>query len=120
MALMISVSGIRGIFGTDLTPQNLSKFTAAYGTWLKGGTVVVGRDSRVTGQLCEDIVAATLASVGCDVVKVGIVPTPTVAMGVLKHKAAGGIIISASHNPAEWNALKLLNEKSEFLGCRSG
>tara|TARA_R100000908_G_scaffold65426_1_gene56294 strand:- start:18299 stop:19639 length:1341 start_codon:yes stop_codon:yes gene_type:complete len=117
---MISVSGIRGIFGTDLTPQNLSKFTAAYGTWLEGGTVVVGRDSRVTGQLCEDIVAATLASVGCDVVKVGIVPTPTVAMGVLKHKAAGGIIISASHNPAEWNALKLLNEKSEFLDADQG
>ena len=120
MALMISVSGIRGIFGTDLTPQNLSKFTAAYGTWLKGGTVVVGRDSRVTGQLCEDIVSATLASVGCNVVKVGIVPTPTVAMGVLKHKAAGGIIISASHNPAEWNALKLLNEKSEFLDADQG
>lgn len=117
---MISVSGIRGIFGTDLTPQNLSKFTAAYGTWLKEGTVVVGRDSRVTGKICEDIVAATLASVGCDVVKVGIVPTPTVAMGVLKHKAAGGIIISASHNPAQWNALKLLNEKSEFLDAEQG
>lgn len=117
---MISVSGIRGIFGTDLTPQNLAKFTAAYGTWLKGGTVVVGRDSRVTGKICEDIVAATLASVGCDVIKVGIVPTPTVAMGVLKHNAAGGIIISASHNPAEWNALKLLNEKSEFLDADQG
>ncbi|MEX0723217.1 MAG: phosphoglucosamine mutase [Gracilimonas sp.] len=120
MALMISVSGIRGIFGTDLTPQNLSKFTAAYGTWLNGGKVVLGRDSRVTGQICEDIVAATLASVGCDVIKLGIVPTPTVAMGVLKHKAAGGIIISASHNPAEWNALKLLNEKSEFLDADQG
>jgi len=120
MALMISVSGIRGIFGTDLTPQNLSKFTAAYGTWLQGGTVVVGRDSRVTGKICEDIVAATLASVGCNVIKVGIAPTPTVAMGVLKHKAAGGIIISASHNPAEWNALKLLNEKSEFLDAGQG
>ena len=120
MALMISVSGIRGIFGTDLTPENLARFTAAYGTWLEGGTVVVGRDSRVTGQLCEDIVVSTLASVGCDVVKVGIVPTPTVAMGVLKHNAAGGIIISASHNPAEWNALKLLNSKSEFLDADEG
>ncbi|SMO54599.1 phosphomannomutase [Gracilimonas mengyeensis] len=117
---MISVSGIRGIFGTDLTPQNLTQFTAAYGTWLKGGTVVVGRDSRVTGKICEDIVAATLASVGCDVIKVGISPTPTVAMGVLKHRAAGGIIISASHNPAEWNALKLLNSKSEFLDAEQG
>ncbi|MEX0608610.1 MAG: phosphoglucosamine mutase [Balneolaceae bacterium] len=120
MALIISVSGIRGIFGTDLTPENLARFTAAYGTWLKGGTVVVGRDSRVTGKICEDIVAATLASVGCDVIKIGIAPTPTVAMAVLNHKAAGGIIISASHNPAEWNALKLLNEKSEFLDSEQG
>lgn len=120
MALMISVSGIRGIFGTDLTPENLARFTAAYGTWINGGTVVLGRDSRVTGQICEDIVASTLMSVGCDVVKVGIVPTPTVAMGVLKYKAAGGIIISASHNPAQWNALKLLNSTSEFMDAVQG
>ncbi len=117
---MISVSGIRGIFGTDLTPENLTRFTAAYGSWLKGGKVVVGRDTRVTGQICEDIVVSTLQSVGCDVVKVGVVPTPTVAMGVLKHKANGGIIISASHNPSEWNALKLLNSKSEFLDAGQG
>ena len=117
---MISVSGIRGVFGTDLTPENLARFTAAYGTWLKGGTVVLGRDSRVTGQICEDIVASTLASVGCDVIKAGIVPTPTVAMGVLRHKAAGGIIISASHNPAQWNALKLLNGSSEFMTAEEG
>tara|TARA_Y100001935_G_scaffold121525_1_gene100623 strand:+ start:94683 stop:96032 length:1350 start_codon:yes stop_codon:yes gene_type:complete len=120
MALMISVSGIRGIFGTDLTPENLTRFTAAFGTWLKGGRVVLGRDSRTTGQICEDIVAATLMSIGCDVIRVGIVPTPTVAMGVLKYKAAGGIIISASHNPAEWNALKLLNSTSEFLTADQG
>lgn len=120
MSLMISVSGIRGIFGTDLTPQNLNRFAAAYGTWLDGGTVVIGRDTRVTGQICEDLVAATLQSVGCDVIKIGVVPTPTVAMAVLKHKAAGGIIISASHNPAEWNALKLLNSKSEFLDADQG
>lgn len=120
MALMISVSGIRGIFGSHLTPENLVTFTAAYGTWLDGGTVVVGRDSRVTGQICEDIVCATLQSTGCNVVKVGIAPTPTVAMGVLKHEAAGGIILTASHNPAEWNALKLLNEKSEFLDAEQG
>lgn len=120
MALMISVSGIRGIFGSHLTPQNIVEFTAAYGTWLDGGTVVVGRDSRVTGQICEDIVCATLQSVGCDVVKAGIVPTPTVAMGVLKHNAKGGVIITASHNPAEWNALKMLNEKSEFLDPEQG
>lgn len=120
MALMISVSGIRGIFGTHLTPENLVTFTAAYGTWLGGGTVVVGRDSRVTGQICEDIVCATLQSTGCDVIKVGIATTPTVAMGVLRHKAAGGIILTASHNPAQWNALKLLNSKSEFLDSEQG
>lgn len=120
MSLMISVSGIRGIFGSHLTPENLVTFTAAYGTWLEGGTVVLGRDSRVTGQLCEDIVSATLQSVGCDVIKTGIVPTPTVAMAVLNHQARGGIILSASHNPEEWNALKLLNEKSEFIDSEQG
>ncbi len=120
MSLMISVSGIRGIFGSHLNPENLVTFAAAYGTWLDGGRVVVGRDSRVTGQICEDIVCATLQSVGCDVIKIGIAPTPTVAMGVLKHKAAGGIILTASHNPEQWNALKLLNSKSEFLDAEQG
>lgn len=120
MSLMISVSGIRGVFGTDLTPENLTRFTAAFGHWSGSGKIVVGRDTRVTGQICEDIVCATLQSVGCDVVKVGIAPTPTVAMGVLKHQADGAIIISASHNPEEWNALKLLNGKSEFLDDKQG
>lgn len=120
MALMISVSGIRGIFGTHLTPENLVTFTAAYGTWLEGGTVVVGRDTRATGQICEDIVCATLQSVGCNVIKTGISPTPTVAMAVLKHQAKGGIILTASHNPEQWNALKLLNGKSEFLDAEQG
>jgi phosphomannomutase len=120
MALMISVSGIRGIFGTDLTPENLSRFAASYGTWARGGTIVLGRDSRVTGELCEQVVTAALQSVGCNVILLGIVPTPTVAMAVLRHKAAGGIVISASHNPAQWNALKLLNDKSEFLDADQG
>ncbi len=120
MSLMVSISGIRGIFGTDLTPQNLTLYASAYGSWLGGGRVVVGRDSRVTGELCERIVTAALQATGCDVIKLGIVPTPTVAMGVLQHKASGGIIISASHNPAEWNALKLLNHKSEFLDASEG
>lgn len=120
MSLMISVSGIRGIFGTDLHPENLTRFAAAYGSWTGGGKVVIGRDSRVTGALCESVVSAALQSVGCDVIKLGVVPTPTVAMGVLRHHADGGIVISASHNPAEWNALKLLNEKSEFLDDAQG
>ena len=117
---MISVSGIRGIFGTDLHPENLTRFAAAFGSAKKGGTIVIGRDTRITGPVCEDLVAATLQSVGCNVIRLGVVPTPTVAMGVLRHEADGGIVISASHNPAEWNALKLLNEKSEFLDDAQG
>lgn len=120
MSLMISVSGIRGVFGTDLTPENLVRFTAAYGTWIDKGSVVVGRDTRVTGKICEDFVASTLQSVGCDVIKVGIATTPTVAMSVLNHRADGAVILSASHNPAEWNALKMLNSKSEFLDADQG
>lgn len=120
MALMVSVSGIRGIVGTDLNPQNLVTFTAAYGTWLGGGAVVLGRDTRRSGPVCEEIVAATLQSVGCDVIRIGVTPTPTVAMEVLRHSAAGGIIITASHNPAEWNALKMLNSRSEFLDAEQG
>lgn len=117
---MISVSGIRGIFGSDLNPENLTRYTAAFGHWTGGSKIVVGRDTRVTGQICEDIVCSVLQSVGCEVVKVGVAPTPTVAMGVLKHDADGAIIISASHNPSNWNALKLLNSKSEFLDAQQG
>ena len=120
MSLMISVSGIRGIFGSDLNPENLTRYTAAFGHWTGGSKIVVGRDTRVTGQICEDIVCSVLQSVGCEVVKVGVAPTPTVAMGVLKHDADGAIIISASHNPSNWNALKLLNSKSEFLDAQQG
>lgn len=120
MSLMVSISGIRGIFGSDLTPDNLTLYTSAFASWLGGGTVVVGRDSRTTGLICEKIVTAVLQSCGCNVVLLGIVPTPTVAMAVLQHRASGGIIISASHNPAEWNALKLLNGKSEFLDQKEG
>ena len=117
---MISVSGIRGIFGSDLTPENLTTFTAAFGTWAKGGAIVVGRDSRVTGPLCESIICSVLRSIGCDVITVGLASTPTIAMAVLNHQAAGGIIISASHNPAEWNALKLIDGESEFLDADEG
>ncbi|MDI6400712.1 phosphoglucosamine mutase [Balneolaceae bacterium ANBcel3] len=120
MSLMVSISGIRGIFGSDLNPQNLTLYASAFGTWVKGGTVVVGRDSRTTGELCERVVTSALQATGCQVVNLGITPTPTVAMGVLLHRASGGIVISASHNPAEWNALKLLNGKGEFLDGHEG
>lgn len=118
--LMISVSGIRGIVGRDLYPENIARYAAAFGTWAKGGRIVVGRDTRVSGPMLEEVVVAALQSVGCDVVRIGVAPTPTIAMAVLKHDASGAVILSASHNPAEWNALKFLNAKSEFLAPEQG
>src|SRR5690606_27737006 len=97
--LMISVSGIRGIVGIDLFPENTARYAAAFGSWANGGTIVVGRGTRVTGAMLQDVVLASLHSVGCDVVIIDIAPTPTVAMAVLKHQAAGAVILSASHNP---------------------
>lgn len=118
--LMISVSGIRGIVGRDLYPENTARYAAAFGTWANRGRIIVGRDTRVSGPMLEEVVVAALQSVGCDVIRVGVAPTPTVAMAVLKHDAAGAVILSASHNPAEWNALKFLNSKSEFLAPEEG
>jgi phosphomannomutase len=126
--LMVSISGIRGIFGAGLDPAVLVHYTAAYGTWCRqqaaasGRTpvVVVGRDARVTGELCARIVLSTLQGTGCHVVDAGLATTPTVEMGVLAAQAVGGVILSASHNPAEWNALKLLNGKGEFLSPEEG
>ena len=126
--LIVSISGIRGIFGRGLDPEVLVRFASAYGTWCRKRVegsdarprVVIGRDARVTGPLCSRIVSATLQSCGLDVVDAGLATTPTVEMAVLKEKAAGGIVLSASHNPAEWNALKLLNEKGEFLSAEEG
>ncbi len=125
MPLIASVSGIRGVFGDGLDPAVLTRYAAAFGAWLRQQadgrpTVVVGRDGRVTGEVCARLVTATLQSAGCDVVDVGLATTPSVAMGVLKHSADGAVILSASHNPAEWNALKLLDRNSEFLGPDEG
>lgn len=123
--LVVSISGIRGVFGNGLDPEVILRYAGGYGTWLRqrnksAGTrerplVVIGRDARVTGPVCADLVSGTLRSLGCDVIDAGLATTPTVAMAVLATRASGGIILSASHNPAEWNALKLLNETSEFL-----
>ncbi len=122
--LIASISGIRGIFGAGLAPDVLVKFAGAYAGWLlesdRGRTVVVGRDARTTGQICSKIVTATLAAAGLDVIDAGLATTPTVEMAVLKEGAAGGIVLSASHNPGEWNALKLLNSKGEFLSPEEG
>jgi len=118
--LMVSVSGIRGVVGENFNPDTIVKFVAAYGSWLGGGTVVVGRDSRVTGEMVENIVVGTLQSVGCDVIKIGIVPTPTVQMAIENLNAKGGIAITASHNPIQWNALKLMNNQGMFLDAEEG
>lgn len=126
--LIVSISGIRGIFGQGLDPEVIVRFAAAYGTWCRrraarGGSeprVIIGRDARITGEVCSQLVSATLRSCGIDVTDAGLATTPTVEMAVLAENAAGGIVLSASHNPEEWNALKLLNEKGEFLSAEEG
>jgi len=121
--LIASISGIRGVVGDGLDPSVLVRYAGAYGTWIRERSkearrdpvVVVGRDARPSGPACAQIVIGTLRGMGCTVVDVGLATTPTVEMAVLRQNAAGGIILSASHNPEEWNALKLLNERGEFL-----
>ncbi len=125
MPLIVSISGIRGVFGDGLSPDTLVSYASAYGAWARDRAkrqpvVVVGRDARMTGEVCARLVTATLQAVGCHVIDAGLATTPTVAMGVLKAEADGGIILSASHNPAEWNALKLLDEHGEFLSATEG
>lgn len=113
--LMISISGIRGIVGDGLDPNVIVKFTSAYADLIGDGKVIVGRDARITGEMVNSLVTATLNAKGIDVVDIGICPTPTVQYTVKTLRANGGIAISASHNPNEWNALKLLNSTGQFL-----
>jgi len=113
--LMTSISGIRGIIGSGLEPETIVKYTNAYANFIGTGKVVVGRDARITGEMVNQIVTGTLLAKGIDVIDIGICPTPTVQFNVKKLKANGGIAISASHNPNEWNALKLLNGTGQFL-----
>lgn len=113
--LMVSISGIRGIVGSGLEPDILVKFTSAYADFIKNGKVVVGRDSRISGEMVSSIVVGTLLAKGLDVIDIGICPTPTVQYTVKTLNADGGIAISASHNPNEWNALKLLNSTGQFM-----
>ncbi len=127
MTLIKSISGIRGTIGgapgNGLTPVDTVKFAAAYGTWIKsrkGKKVVIGRDARISGEMVSALVTATLQGLGIDVVDLGLSTTPTVEIAVPLEKAAGGIILTASHNPAQWNALKLLNEKGEFITAADG
>jgi len=134
MTLIKSISGIRGTIGgkvgDNLTPVDAVKFASAYGTWLKQNskkqnsdskfTVVVGRDARISGPMIHNLVVNTLVGLGIDVIDLGLSTTPTVEVAVPLEKADGGIILTASHNPKQWNALKLLNEKGEFLNGVEG
>ena len=128
MALIKSISGIRGTIGgvpgKSLTPVDLVKFTTAYGAWIAtqgdNKKIIIGRDGRISGGMVRDLVAATLQSIGCTVVDLGLSTTPTVEMAVKLENAAGGIILTASHNPKQWNALKLLNKDGEFLNAAEG
>ncbi len=112
---MISVSGIRGIFGETLTPDNVLRYAAHFGKFVGGGKIIVGRDSRVTGPIMYHAIVAGLTSVGCDVVNIGIASTPTVLLAVEESDANGGIAITASHNPAQWNAMKFVDKNGMFL-----
>jgi phosphomannomutase len=126
MTLIKSISGIRGIVGDGLTPSEIVRFTSAYAAFIKENTgkdrlhIVVGRDARVSGQMVSAMVCSTLMSCSADVTDLGLATTPTVEMAVTEKKADGGIILTASHNPAQWNALKLLNDKGEFLSAADG
>lgn len=113
--LMVSISGIRGIVGSGLDPEVIVKYTNAYADFVGKGKVVVGRDARITGEMVNQIVTGTLLAKGLDVIDIGICPTPTVQFTVKTLQAQGGIAISASHNPNEWNALKLLNSTGQFM-----
>lgn len=118
--LMVSVSGVRGRVGEALTPEIVAKFAAGFGAWARAkaagrAPIVVGRDSRVSGPMFQPVVMAALQSVGCDVIDVGIAPTPTIQLAVEHHHAAGGLAITASHNPIEWNALKFIGPSGLFL-----
>lgn len=128
MSLIKSISGIRGTIGgapgNNLTPVDILKFSIAFGEWVKkksgNNKVVIGRDARVSGAMVNNIVCGALQSIGINVVDLGLSTTPTVELAVAMEKAGGGIIITASHNPKQWNALKLLNDKGEFISAAAG
>ena len=129
MTLIKSISGIRGTIGgcvgDALTPLDIVRFTASYATFIRkqsisSNTIIIGRDARISGEMVSNIVSGTLIGCGFDVLDVGLSTTPTIEVAVQIEQSAGGIIITASHNPKEWNALKLLNDKGEFLSAKDG
>ncbi len=128
MSLIKSISGIRGTIGGKqgeaLTPIDVIKFTSAFGYWLslksENKKIVIGRDARLSGEMVNNLVCGTLVGLGFEVIDLGLSTTPTVEMAVTKENASGGIILTASHNPKQWNALKLLNSKGEFISGEDG
>ena len=118
--LMISISGVRGVIGEGLTPEVMLNFAQAYGTYCNGGRVVLGRDSRVSGPMLHHAVTAGLMAIGCEVIDVGIAPTPTVKIATHNLHASGGLIITASHNPVMWNGIKMLANDGLFLDEEQG
>ncbi|MBT3571203.1 MAG: phosphoglucosamine mutase, partial [Flavobacteriales bacterium] len=129
MTLIKSISGIRGTIGgcvgDALTPLDIVRFTASYATFIRkqsssSNTIIIGRDARISGEMVSNIVSGTLIGCGFDVLDVGLSTTPTIEVAVQIEQSAGGIIITASHNPKQWNALKLLNDKGEFLSAKDG
>jgi phosphomannomutase len=118
---MVSVSGVRGRVGLDLTTDVVARFAAAFGSYVRGEApdarprVVLARDSRTSGPMFARVVTAALQSVGCDVIDLGLVPTPTALFSIRHHGAAGAVVVTASHNPVEWNALKLASGSGLFL-----
>jgi len=115
---MVSISGIRGVVGESLTPEVVVRYAAAFAEYCNRGTIVIGRDGRSTGSTIAHLVSSTLLEMGCDVIAIGICPTPTVALAVEKKKAAGGIAVTASHNPVQWNGLKFIAANGMFLDER--
>ena len=129
MTLIRSISGIRGTIGgksgDSLSPLDIVRFTSSYAVFIRkesgnSNTIIIGRDARISGEMVSNIVAGTLIGCGFDVLDIGLSTTPTVEVAVQLTQSAGGIIITASHNPKEWNALKLLNGKGEFLSAKDG
>ncbi len=117
MSLMVSISGIRGIVGNTLTPETVVRFVRAYAEYCQRGTIVIGRDGRITGSSIADVASATLREMGCNVISLGICPTPTVALAVERLRASGGISITASHNPMVWNGMKFFAPSGLFLNA---